>query len=166
MGRYKEKICPGCGEAARFPAGGICSSCKRKIADYDRMKAAFNEFNKRYLTCTYGFYDLPPINRSSPVDCNGKQVIRFQNSLYNLIDALSPIQPGEQAIAIFSDTPHGYQVNRTFEARCSFQGRYVEFTDALKWLLSEAFEHGKARGKHLLHMLQNGEISTYDFDSR
>jgi len=162
MATYKEKPCPSCGELVRIPKGDICSRCKLKIADYDRLKAAVEE---RMADChTFGFYRQLPLPTAHGIKEGSDTTENFRQQLETLINLLSPIHPGghKGATAITAGRAD-YRIDRCFEARSEFGGEYYRFTHTLKWLLNEAYEKGKQHGKSLLRMLNEGAISVNDF---
>lgn len=173
MARYKLRECPGCNKPVNMPAGKLCWECNAKLVDYDRMQKLTDRGREEKLLL-YGFCGEVPLPLASGFDKDAETTQRLREALERLIDGLSPVVEGENTGHLLSsrrshDGPTagmGRRQTKSFKASFEFSEAYGEFVFSLASVINTVYQNGQRQGQSLLQQLNNGRLSTYDFDER
>ena len=167
MSRYKLKPCPGCLRLIEAPKGELCFRCTHKLADYDRMKKAYDErVGGEYIS--FGFNEQLPMPLASGFNSKSLALIRFVSALTRVFGCLAPTADGSTHRGLRTQHSRGGSppTTKIFNAHPDLNREYYKFAIALNLVFNEVFYEGRNHGQDLLKQLNSGELSMKQFEGK
>ena len=172
MSKYREQICPGCGDTGVRPKGKICHECKKKLRNYDRLEEIASRLNDSGSMCDHYFYEKFPLPYARGISRGEEHLERFRSAILDLVNSLTPIvevDEGRQSLLNSRVSMDGHSsgfATHSFKSFDGFSDSFSEFSMSLHLLFNHVFSMGRKEGCNLLQQLNDGNISTHDFEDR
>lgn len=176
MGNYKPQPCLVCGTDTLGPkAGTVCNECRRKVKDYDELRASLQVGQVSITLPLYPKLHYPSANRHP----KREQLETLMRTLRQQLD-----QPRRRdSLYYYSHAPG--ETAPKFEGKPTLERKHYGSTDYttfnvderlaqvlldLEPMISEAMEEseaiGKSNGTNLLAQLANGTLTSPDFEKK
>lgn len=173
MSQYKERPCAGCGKIGRRRADTLCLDCSVKLQDYNRMSELYSRAFGEQALVDCGYCNKVPLPLARGIHSGSLATENFREALTMLIDGLTPIAKGSQGRILSSNVSHdgpgpycNHIPTHSFKAYDTFPSRFGDFLAAIRILANDIFSQGQKSGQNLLMQLNEGNISTKDFEER